>query len=119
MTSQSPAVQCKHLTFLPVPEFDGPTIVFGAGEQSFFNRRDLPEVPRRYEEEVSRMFFSGGSWPEFGADVDAPKAKQALRAWLGSFAPAHEAKVATVAYALWVWSPEAAADRAKASAKAA
>jgi hypothetical protein len=107
-----PEVTHKGLTFLPVPEFDAPTMVFGAPESAYFDRRDLPEVPRKFRDEVSRMFFKGGEWPEFGGDVDARKAKVAIKAWLASFAPAHEAKEATVAYALWVWSPEAAKGRA-------
>lgn len=111
-TTEQPAVTCKGLTFLPVPEFDGPTAVFGAGLRSYFPRHDLPEVPRKFEDEVSRMFFKGGEWPEFGADVDERKARVALQALLGSYAPSHEAKTATVAYALWVWSPEAADARA-------
>ena len=110
-----PSTTMQGLTFLPVPEFDGVTAVFGAPESAYFNRRELPEVPRKYEDEVHRMFFRGGEWPAFGADVDAKKAKIAINALLSSFAPAHEAKVATVAYALWVWSPEAAEARAKAA----
>ena len=108
----SPPVTCKHLTFLPVPEFDGPTVVFGANERDFFDRRDRPQIPKRFLDEASRLFFSGGEWPAFGSDVDAVKAKRAIKAWLGSWAPAHEAKEATVGYALWVWSPEAAEARA-------
>lgn len=108
----TPAVTCQGLTFLPIPDFDGPTVIFGADERSFFNRRELPKVPREFEAEVHRLFFRGGEYPAFGADVDPKKAKAALRAWLSSFAPAHEAKVATVAYALWVWSPASSAARA-------
>jgi hypothetical protein len=110
----APDVKCKGLTFLPVPEFDGITAVFGAPEKSFFNRRDLPQVPLEFANEVSRLFYRGGVYPAFGRDVDAKKAKIALSAWLSSFEPAHEAKVATVAYALWVWSPAAADARAAA-----
>jgi hypothetical protein len=105
----------KGLTFLPVPEFDTLDAVFGAPESAYFNRRDLPDVPRKFEDEVHRLFFRGGEWPPLGADVDAPKAKMAIKALLSSFAPAHEAKVATVAYALWVWSPEAADARSQAT----
>ena len=109
-----PEPACKGLTFLPVPEFDEPAAVFGADYSAFFNRHDLPPVPREHEATVDRLFFEGGRYPDFGADVDATKAKRAIRAWLCSFAPAHEAKVATVAYALWVWSPSSAEARAKA-----
>jgi hypothetical protein len=101
--TDKPAPTCKGLTFLPVPEFDGPATVFGADESAYFNRRDLPEVPREHEKTVHRLFFQGGAVPEFAPDVDRGKAMRALNAWLCSFAPAHEAKTATVAYALWLW----------------
>lgn len=114
----APATTCKGLTFLPVPKFDGPAAAFWAPESAFFNRHDLPKVPREFEDEVHRLFFRGGEWPALGADVDQKAAKMAIAAWLHSFAPAHEAKVATVAYALWVWSPAAAEARAIASAEA-
>lgn len=110
----APAVSLKGLTFLPVPEFPN-----GANLRDYFNRYNLPDVPSKFVAEVSRMFFEGGKWPEFGDDVDETKARRALHALLGSWAPAHEAKEATVAYALWVWSPEAAAARAAATAGAA
>lgn len=107
-----PAVTHAGLTFLPVPEFDDRTIAFGAPVSAYFDRRDLPKVPREFKDEFSRLFFTGGAWPAFGADVDQTKAKRALKALMGSFEPAHEAKEATVAYALWVWSPAAAKARA-------
>lgn len=112
MTTSEPAVTCKGLTFLPIPEFDGPAAAFGAPASAYFDRHDTPDVPRPFKDEASRLFFSGGKWPDFGADVDAAKARSAIMAWLRSFAPAHEAKEATVAYALWVWSPEASDRRA-------
>lgn len=107
----APSVVCKGLTFLPVPDFDGPAFAFGAQASAYFDRHDLPDVPREYRDEANRLFFAGGAWPEFGSDVDAAKARTAVMSWLRSFAPAHEAKEATVAYALWVWSPQAAQAR--------
>jgi hypothetical protein len=109
---KQPAVSLKGLTFLPVPEFSDAQLAFGAKAESYFPRRDLPEVPRKFTSEAMRLFYEGGKYPEFGADVDAAKAKRAIRALLSSFQPSHEAKEATVGYALWVWSPEAAAARA-------
>jgi hypothetical protein len=109
---KQPAVSLNGLTFLPVPEFSDPELAFGAGEASYFDRRNLPEVPRKFKDDAMRLFYEGGKFPEFGADVDAAKAKRAIRALLSSFAPSHEAKEATVGYALWAWSPEAAAARA-------
>lgn len=113
--SKQPAVSINGLTFLPVPEFSDPEVAFGAEERSYFNRRALPDVPSKFKEDGMRLFYQGGQFPEFGADVDATKAKRAIRALLSSFAPSHEAKEATVGYALWVWSPEAAEARAAAA----
>jgi hypothetical protein len=105
--STPPEVRINGLTFLPVPDFR--TI---PGPSHYFNRHDLPEVPQKFLKEVDRLFFDGGKYPEFGADVDPEKAKRAIKALLSSWAPPHEAKTATVAYAIWVWSPEAAKARA-------
>jgi len=113
-STTTPNVTCKGLTFLPVPEFTDLDLAFGAKEDRYFNRRDLPEVPREYEKEVDRLFFKGGKFPEFGEDVDVNKARRAVRAWLSSFSPSHESKTATVAYAFWVWSKESAEARKRA-----
>jgi hypothetical protein len=112
--ADQPDVTCKGFTFLPVPVFDDVTVAFGPQESAYFNRHDLPKVPRQYEAIVDRLFASGGEWPAFGDDVNKTNAKRAIKAWLCSFAPAHESKIATVAYALWVWSPESAEARTKA-----
>jgi single-strand DNA-binding protein len=94
----------------PIPEFGAPAQAFGAREGSYFNRRSLPQVPRKYTDEAERLFFGGGPLPEFAPQVDKQKAMQATRALLSSFAPSHEAKIATVGYAFWVWStPDALA----------
>lgn len=104
--STQPEVRINGLTFLPVPDFKkSPDL------SNYFSRYDLPEVPRKFSQEVDRLFFEGGEFPEFGADVDQDKAKRAIRALLSSWTPSHEAKTATVAYALWVWSPAAAKAR--------
>lgn len=105
MTTNLPTTTCKGLTFWPIPEFSKLHAVFGAEESSYFDRSDLPKVPRQYINKASDLFFSGGT-PELGEDVDRAKAINALRAWLCSFAPSHESKEATVAYALWCWAPE-------------
>ena len=91
------------LTFLPVPEFSDAEMTFGAPRSAYFNRYDLPKVPRKYEDFIDRLFFSGGKMPKLAADVDREKASRTLRALLTSFAPAHEAKTTTAAYALWAW----------------
>lgn len=100
---ESPKTTQSGLTFFPVPEFDRVTEAFGAKAECYFDRRKLPKVPRKYEDMVHTLFFQGGNLPEMRKCVDPQKAKAALMAWLRSFAPAHESKVATAAYALWVW----------------
>ena len=105
--------QIGGLTFLPVPEFDDVDCAFGARQSSYFDRNNLPKVPREFEDHVHRLFFKGGDMPDFHPSIDREKARRATGAWLRSFAPAHEAKVATVAYAFWVWSnPPASVDEA-------
>jgi hypothetical protein len=81
-------------------------LAFGANASAYFDRRDLPEIPRSFEKKASDLFFKGGGI-EVSDDIDALKATRAIRAWLSSFAPSHESKEATVAYALWCWSDEA------------
>ena len=105
-----PQRKIKGLTFFPVPEFDDVQLAFGAHEKSFFNRHDLPEIPGKYEGMASSLFFKGGDITELHQSVDREKARRALRAWLYSWSPAHEAKVATVAYALWLWTHKTALD---------
>ena len=105
-----PQRKIKGLTFFPVPEFDDAQLAFGAPQKSFFNRNDLPVIPGKYEGMVSSLFFKGGDIPELHQSVDMNKARRALHAWLSSWSPAHEAKVATVAYALWLWTHETALD---------
>jgi len=104
----TPQATIQGLTFFPVPEFDGPTAAFGARESAFFDRRNLPKVPREFEDMAQGLFFNGGKLPELSPKVDKKKALTALSAWLGSFAPTHEAKIATAAYALWLWTNDAA-----------
>jgi hypothetical protein len=102
--TEKPAKTCKGVTFIPVPEFTDVDAAFGAKAGAFFNRYDLPNVPSTYRNMASSLFFSGGKLPQFIPGVDRAKAVKAIRAWLSSFAPAHESKEATVGYALWVWT---------------
>lgn len=92
------------LTFFPVPEFSDRDISFGASESSYFLRYELPDVPHDLEDTAEGLFFNGGVLPELSPQVDRNSAMRAVKAWLRSWAPAHEAKIATVAYALWVWT---------------
>jgi hypothetical protein len=103
-TTAGPAKECKGLTFFPVPQFSALDAAFGASENKFFNRYYRPKVPKKYEDIVSSLFFNGGAIPDFQPAVDRKAAVTALRAWLGSWAPPHESKVSTVAYAMWLWT---------------
>ena len=94
------------ITFWPIPDVTDTAVAFGADGSDYFQRRALPEVPEEFRSEVSRLFFEGGKLPELGSGVDKRKAARWVRSRLASFAPAHEAKESTVAYALWLWSPE-------------
>ena len=100
----SPQKETKGITFFPVPEFNDVAAEFGADEAQFFSRHDLPDVPRKYKTLAQELFFKGGALPELHPSVDRKKALTALRAWLGSFAQAHEAKIAIACYALWLWT---------------
>lgn len=98
------------VTFWPIPDFSGAEAAFGAGRGNYFPRGNLPKVPRKYTDIVDELFFGGGQLPEFAPGIDRAKAKRAISALLSSWEPSHESKIATVAYALWVWStPEAIA----------
>lgn len=117
MTTPSPSH--AGLTFFPIPKFTDPQIAFGADASAYFNRRDLPKVPYQHKDAAMSLFYSGGALPDFDPRVDRQAAMRAVRAWLTSFAPAHESKEATVGYAFWVWSTPAAIDEALSKAEAA
>lgn len=115
MSSAIPQAAFAGLTFFPVPTFSDPQIVFGADSKCYFNRRELPEIPKQYADHAQRLMFNGGELPNFDPRVDKNLAHRATRALLCSFEPAHEAKIATVGYAFWVWSTSAAIDAALAA----
>lgn len=98
------------------PEFQDADLAFGADAKCYFNRYKRPDVPHKFSDMAGRLFFEGGALPAFADDIDPVKARRAIRALLCSFAPAHEAKESTVAYALWVWTTPAS-ERAKKEAK--
>ena len=103
-----PSAECKGLVFWPIPEFSDSEVAFGAAASRYFNRHDLPDVPREFEDKANDLFFKGGKVQGLAPQVDSGKAYRALRAWLASFAPSHESKETTVGYALWLWSTPAA-----------
>jgi hypothetical protein len=98
------------LTFFPIPVTTDLSIAFGLGDACYFNRRALPDVPKKYVDAANDLFFNGGKLPDLAPQVDRSEASRFLRAMLASFAPSHESKETTAGYALWVWStPEALA----------
>ncbi len=102
--THTPQLSIQGLTFYPIPEVSDIEVVLGAKGTRFFNRWELPDVPPEYEAYANKVFLAGGRLPELQPAVDRAKARRAMQAWLCSFAPPHEAKIATVAYALWVWT---------------
>lgn len=103
MNSKPEAIK-DGIQFWPIPETSAPEAAFGLKEDAYFNRRSLPAVPREYINAASDLFFNGGKLPNLAPGVDRREAARRLRALLCSFAPSHESKEATAAYALWVWS---------------
>lgn len=95
----------------PVPDFDGPTVVFGAPPSAYLTREQLPDGfysgRGRHCEVASNLFFRGGKLADHGLQfkpgIDRAKAAAAIRGLLSSFAPKHEIKIGTVGYALSQW----------------
>lgn len=104
MNNLDPEVTHKRLTFYPIPKVGDSEVVFGAKRDRYFDRASLPTVPHECEELVQQLFFKGGRLPAFHKAVDPIEATRFVRALLCSFEPSHEAKIATVAYAIWLWS---------------
>ena len=97
-TTEAPKLSVGSVTFFPVP-----IVPSFAPESAYLPRRGGPTIPRKYSDFASALFFNGGTLPVMRPEVDRVKATQAVGKWLKSWEPAHEAKEATVAYALWVW----------------
>jgi hypothetical protein len=112
LADNPPSATKDGLVFFPIPSFDDASVAFGADASRYFDRRNLPDVPREFEDAANNLFFSGGSLPAFDPRVDPKAAMRMTRALLSSFAPSHEAKETTVGYAFWVWSSKEAIDTA-------
>lgn len=102
--TDKPELTKDGLTFFPIPDVNDSNTAFGLGKDKYFDRRKRPYVPKKYENMIHDLFFSGGTLPVFKSGVDRTQAARYLNAMLRSWAPAHESKVATAAYALWVWA---------------
>lgn len=57
----TPQTTIQGLTFFPVPDFDGPTSAFGAPASAFFDRRNLPDVPRKFEDMAQGLLDSNST----------------------------------------------------------
>lgn len=95
----------------PVPDIDAASAAFGATDKVFLKYADLPEDFRRQSHPMcdvaQKLFSRGGRLADHGlkikAGLDEDKVYRALRAMLGSWAPAHEEKIGTVGVALANW----------------
>lgn len=117
-STSTPKATLNGLTFWPIPQFSDLELAFGAPGHAYFDRYNLPEVPTEHVRAANGLFFKGGALPTLDTRVDVVLANRATRAWLASFAPAHQAKEAAVGYAFWLWSSPAALDAAIAAANA-
>lgn len=96
----------------PVPNFDGPSVAFGARGKDYLTREQLGDwydmnARTPFHNAVSGLFFKGGKLADYGLtfkpEIDQEKAMKALRALLSSWDPKHEIKHCTVAVALANW----------------
>lgn len=98
-------------TDFPIPEFTALDAAFGADIKTYLPREKIPDqmyaMRGKHADAASGLFFKGGRLEDFGLrlkpGIDRKKAFTAISAWLCSFAPSHEQKIGTVAYALSQW----------------
>lgn len=95
-----------------VPGFTRVHAAFGADLREYPPMDLIPDEFKRYSGKyqniVSALFFNGGRLADHNIqwrkDIDPDGAMIAVRSWLCSFAPQHEHKTATVAWALSEWT---------------
>lgn len=107
---------------LAIPEFTGLEAALGAALATYPDPTAIPQQffrSHRLCDVANKLFFDGGKLADHGLqfkpEIDQRKAMAALRAWLSSFAPSHEHKVATVAWALSEWTEGTPTKQASAS----
>lgn len=102
---------------LTIPDFTAQDAVFGAKISDYPRKEEIPPEfwnrhNNRFCEIAGELFFGGGALSKFGLqfkpNIDRAKAMTALRAWLSSFEPSHEHKIAAVGYALSQWCEDCA-----------
>src|SRR5260221_475266 len=96
---------------IAIPKFTDLNAAFGAEEKDYPKWHDIPQEFHNLRhlgcEIASQIFFKGGRLSDYGVQfkpgVDQNSAMRAIRAWLCSFAPKHEVKIATVGMAISDW----------------
>lgn len=100
---------------MPVPDFDGVTVAFGASRKDYLTKEQLGDwyglygknARTPFHETASNIFYKGGKLADYGLtikpDLDKAKVMGAIRALLSSFEPSQEIKIGTVAVALASW----------------
>jgi len=98
-----------------VPDFDGPTVAFGASNKDYLTREQLGDWYGCYGDNsrtpfhraVEQLFYKGGTLAGYGLklkpEIDQAKAMRALQALMSSWAQKHEVKIGTCAVALANW----------------
>ncbi|KQP53063.1 hypothetical protein [Methylobacterium sp. Leaf106] len=111
----------KPVPSFPVPDFDRPTVIFGAEHSAYLTKAQMGDEFYSGQHPMcrvaSKLFFSGGKLEDYGirlkGEIDSAKAHAAIQGLLGSFAPKHEIKIGTVGVALANWCvPVASSEKA-------
>jgi hypothetical protein len=98
------------------PKFDGISTAFGADQRDYPSYDTIPEQfhccsNTPFNKAFSGLFFHGGKLSDFDlswkAGIDQNEAMRTIRALMCSWAPKHEVKEATVAWALSEWCDHA------------
>jgi hypothetical protein len=102
-----PQKEINGLTFYPIPEFPefyGVLLIYGNAIPKYFNIHELPEIPKEYKDMAQTFFITCRKIPVFHPKINREKAIRALWIWLSDFTRPYEVKIATVGYALWLWT---------------
>lgn len=92
-------------------KFSGADMAFGADGRDYPSREMIPAVFHSgntpYNKAFCGLFFRGGRLSDYGLSwkdgIDQKEAMVTIRALMSSFAPKHEIKEATVAWAFSEW----------------
>jgi len=91
-----------------LPRFNALSAAFGAAGNDYPPASMIPDGLHKFEDIASTLFFKGGKLSDHGIEfkpgIERRSAMTAIQALLCSFAPKHEIKTATVAWALSEWT---------------